>query len=106
LAGLSIGCSNRESRKSSEGAILCVLSRYSGAADKPCIIRKRDGGYNYATTDIATIDYRIGDLKRDALLVRSRRATNDCTSNKSFEIARREGAYRRFPTHPIWQHPW
>ena len=28
----------------------------------PCLIRKKDGGFNYATTDIATIDYRVADL--------------------------------------------
>ncbi len=29
------------------------------------IIRKRDGGYNYSTTDLATIRYRIDDLHAD-----------------------------------------
>jgi arginyl-tRNA synthetase len=36
-------------------------------ADKPLIIRKRDGGFNYATTDVATIDYRVNELKADAI---------------------------------------
>jgi arginyl-tRNA synthetase len=31
----------------------------------PLIIRKRDGGYNYDTTDLATIRYRTQDLKAD-----------------------------------------
>ena len=34
----------------------------------PCLIRKKDGGFNYATTDIATIDYRVNDLKADKVL--------------------------------------
>jgi arginyl-tRNA synthetase len=43
----------------SEGAA-CVFFRDDPAlADKPCLIRKGDGGYLYATTDLATIEYRI-----------------------------------------------
>jgi arginyl-tRNA synthetase len=43
----------------SEGAA-CIFFRDNPAlADKPCLIRKGDGGYLYATTDLATIEYRI-----------------------------------------------
>jgi arginyl-tRNA synthetase len=38
----------------SEGAICVFFRDIPELADKPCIIRKRDGGYNYATTDVAT----------------------------------------------------
>ena len=31
----------------------------------PLIVRKSDGGYNYATTDLATIRYRVDDLGCD-----------------------------------------
>jgi len=51
----------------SEGAIVVFFPDIPELVDKPCIIRKRDGGYNYATTDIATVDYRIGELERDTL---------------------------------------
>ena len=34
----------------------------------PLMVRKRDGGYGYDTTDLATIRYRIRDLKADRLL--------------------------------------
>ncbi len=34
----------------------------------PLIIRKSDGGYGYATTDLATIRYRMRDLKADRVL--------------------------------------
>ena len=34
--------------------------------DKPMIVRKSDGGFNYATTDIATVDFRLEELKADA----------------------------------------
>ena len=43
----------------SEGAV-CIFFRDNPAlAEKPCLIRKGDGGYLYATTDLATIEYRI-----------------------------------------------
>ncbi|WP_018968765.1 arginine--tRNA ligase [Rubritalea marina] len=29
--------------------------------DFPMIVRKKDGGFNYATTDIATVDYRLNE---------------------------------------------
>lgn len=33
----------------------------------PCIIRKSDGGFLYATTDLATIDYRVKEWKADEI---------------------------------------
>ena len=33
----------------------------------PCIIRKGDGGFLYATTDLATIDYRLKEWKADEI---------------------------------------
>ena len=33
----------------------------------PCIIRKGDGGFGYATTDLATIDYRVNEWKADEI---------------------------------------
>ncbi len=33
----------------------------------PCIIRKGDGGYLYATTDLATIDYRVQEFHADEI---------------------------------------
>lgn len=33
----------------------------------PCIIRKADGGFLYATTDLATLDYRTNVWKADAI---------------------------------------
>ncbi len=34
----------------------------------PLIIRKSDGGYGYATTDLATIKYRVEQLKADRII--------------------------------------
>ncbi len=38
-----------------------------GWADNPAIIRKADGGFLYATTDLATVEYRIDEWKADAI---------------------------------------
>ena len=49
----------------SEGAACVFLRDDPELADKPCLIRKSDGGFLYATTDLATIDHRVNDWKAD-----------------------------------------
>src|SRR5438477_7603995 len=51
----------------SEGAVCVFFREIPELAEKPAIIRKSDGGFNYTTTDIATVDYRIQDLKADTV---------------------------------------
>src|SRR5437868_11696957 len=51
----------------SEGAVVVFFRDDPDLADKPLIIRKRDGRFNYATTDLATIDYRVNELKADTI---------------------------------------
>ena len=51
----------------SEGAVCVFFRDDEKLADKPAIIRKSDGGFLYATTDLATIDFRIGELAADAI---------------------------------------
>jgi arginyl-tRNA synthetase len=74
----------------SEGAVCVFFRDIPDLADKPCIIRKRDGGFNYATTDVATVDYRINDLKRDTIWIVTG-APQQLHFRQIFEIARREG---------------
>jgi arginyl-tRNA synthetase len=74
----------------SEGAVCVFFRNIPELADKPCIIRKRDGGYNYATTDIATVDYRIKDLKANAIWYVVG-APQILHFKQIFAIARREG---------------
>ncbi len=54
----------------SEGALV-VFFRQPGEdpklAAKPTIIRKRDGAFNYSTTDIATYEQRVNEFQADAL---------------------------------------
>jgi arginyl-tRNA synthetase len=74
----------------SEGAVVVFFRDIPELADKPCIVRKRDGGFNYATTDIATIDYRLDDLKADTVWYVVG-APQTLHFKQIFAIARRQG---------------
>jgi arginyl-tRNA synthetase len=74
----------------SEGAVVVFFRDIAELADKPCIIRKRDGGFNYATTDIATVDYRLDDLKAGSVWYVVG-APQTLHFKQIFEIARRQG---------------
>ncbi|MGV9330201.1 arginine--tRNA ligase [Streptosporangium sandarakinum] len=54
----------------SEGALCVFPPGFTGREGQPLpfMIRKSDGGYGYATTDMATIRYRVQDLKADRIL--------------------------------------
>ncbi|MER7132300.1 arginine--tRNA ligase [Streptosporangium saharense] len=54
----------------SDGALCVFPPGFTGRENQPLpfMIRKSDGGYGYATTDMATIRYRVQDLKADRLL--------------------------------------
>ena len=79
----------------SEGAVVVFFRDIPELADKPCIIRKSDGGFNYATSDIATVDYRITELKRDTVWYVVG-APQTLHFKQIFEIARREGHQAHF----------
>ena len=51
----------------SDGALCAFPPGFTGRNGEPLplIIRKSDGGYNYATSDLATIRYRVRDLHVD-----------------------------------------
>jgi arginyl-tRNA synthetase len=74
----------------SEGAVVVFFRDIPELADKPCIIRKRDGGFNYATTDIATVDYRLDHLKAGSVWYVVG-APQTLHFKQIFEIARRQG---------------
>ncbi len=48
----------------SDGAVCVFLEEY----DAPMIIRKKDGAFLYATTDLATIFYRLENFNPDSIL--------------------------------------
>ena len=51
----------------SDGALCVFPDGFTGRDGDPLpvIIRKSDGGYNYSTTDLATIRYRVEELEAD-----------------------------------------
>ncbi|PWD50704.1 arginine--tRNA ligase [Serinibacter arcticus] len=54
----------------SDGALCVFPEGFTGRDEKPLplIIRKSDGGFGYATTDLAAIRYRVQDLGADQIL--------------------------------------
>jgi len=56
--------------KESQGAIVLFPAGFKDAEGnpQPMIIRKSDGGYLYATTDLAAARFRIGELKADRVI--------------------------------------
>jgi len=76
--------------KKSDDATVVFFPDDAELDDKPLIIRKRDGGFNYATTDVATIDYRVNDLKADAIWYVVG-APQTLHFKQIFAVARREG---------------
>jgi arginyl-tRNA synthetase len=53
-----------------QGATVVYLDEFTGRDDKPLplIVRKSDGGFLYATTDLACLQYRINDLNANRLI--------------------------------------
>lgn len=50
----------------SDGALIIRLDEFG--IDVPCLIRKRDGGYLYATTDIPAVRHRVQSLGADRVV--------------------------------------
>lgn len=51
----------------SQGAVCIFFPGSPELEEKPCLIRKSDGGFLYATTDLATLEYREKRWKPDAV---------------------------------------
>ncbi len=51
----------------SDGALCLFFRDIPALAEKPAIVRKSDGGFLYATTDLATIEYRVNRWNPDAI---------------------------------------
>lgn len=54
----------KEIAKESDGAICVFVPKQK----VPLIIRKSDGGFNYDTTDMAALRYRVDDVKADRII--------------------------------------
>ncbi|WP_083884469.1 arginine--tRNA ligase [Nocardia higoensis] len=76
----------------SDGAVVVLSEQVTGPEGQPAVLmaRKRDGGYGYDSTDLATIRYRIASLHANRLLyvTDSRQALH---FQLVFEAARRAG---------------
>jgi arginyl-tRNA synthetase len=68
LAPLCEDLEKRGIAKTSEGALCIFFHGLPALADKPAIIRKSDGGFLYATTDLATIVHRVHRWNPDEIL--------------------------------------
>ncbi|MCE9588188.1 MAG: arginine--tRNA ligase [Verrucomicrobia bacterium] len=51
----------------SEGAVCIFFPDIPALEEKPCLIRKSDGGFLYGTTDLATLEYREQRWKPDSV---------------------------------------
>jgi arginyl-tRNA synthetase len=70
LAQLCRELEERGIARISDGALCTFPAGFTGRDGQPLplIIRKSDGGYGYATTDLATIRYRVRELEADRVL--------------------------------------
>ncbi len=64
LAGVVSSLEEKGLSRESEGATCVFMEQY----DTPMIIRKKDGAFLYATTDLATIQYRVEKWNPTAIL--------------------------------------
>ena len=63
-----------------QGALVVFHPEHPRFCKQPFIIRKSDGASNYATTDLATVLYRVESLKADAMVY-----VTDCRQRDHFE---------------------
>ena len=88
----STSCSPRASRRTATARSSSSREDVKAPDGQPAVlmVQKRDGGYGYDTTDLATLRYRVRDLKADRILyvVDARQALH---FRLIFEAARRMG---------------
>lgn len=63
-----------------QGALVVFHEDHPRFCKQPFIVRKSDGASNYASTDLATVKYRVEELKADALVY-----VTDCRQRDHFE---------------------
>ena len=69
LSGLLEEVKQKGLSRESEGAVIIDVAREGDKADiPPLLLQKSDGGFLYATTDLATIDERVNHFGAEALI--------------------------------------
>jgi len=90
LPGIVESLQSKGLARESEGAIAVFFEDIENMADKPFLIRKSDGAFLYATTDLATLNYRLKNYEpsRVIYVVDVRQSLH---FNQLFETFRRMG---------------
>ncbi|MGH7869362.1 MAG: arginine--tRNA ligase [Candidatus Dormibacteraceae bacterium] len=92
LVGIAEELEQRGIAIRSQGALCVFFPDITGPEDKPIplIVRKKDGGFGYAVTDLATLRHRVNEFKAERILyvVDSRQALH---FRMVFATARRAG---------------
>jgi arginyl-tRNA synthetase len=81
--------------RESEGAICVFLEGY----EVPVIVRKRDGGFIYATTDLAGIRYRVREQQADRIIY-----VTDARQSQHFEMVFRTAEKAGWVKEGVLQH--
>ena len=68
LAGVVQDLQDRQIARPSEGAVCIFYDDDSHLAERPFLIQKSDGAFLYATTDLATIQYRVETFRPDRIV--------------------------------------
>ncbi len=96
LAGVVENLIEKGLARESEGALVAFLDEEKLP---PCIVKKSDGGFNYATTDLATIESRVSEFNPDKIIyVTDER--QQLHFRQVFAVARRLGCTTRL------EHVW
>ncbi len=78
----------------SDGALCVFFPDIPDMAERPCLVRKSDGGFLYATTDLATIEYRHARWQPDTIWYVTG-APQALHFRQVFEVSRRMGVATR-----------
>jgi len=68
LADMVAELADKDIAEESNGAMAVFFGEDKQLADKPAIVRKRDGAANYMTTDLATLRYRMKEWSPDEII--------------------------------------
>lgn len=94
LAPLVAALQAEELARESDGALAIFFDGVPALEDKPLIVRKGDGGFLYATTDLAAIDFRTKEWDADEIWYVVG-APQQLHFSQVFEAARRRGTQAR-----------